>query len=199
MDRLNKIERIKDELHATDFIVLKAMEGHDVREYGDYKSKRQSLRNEINYLQSITDEQYELEYPNVDPLEEAKFNKLMEINNYDQSDAVNLFYLSGQPMWLDAQTRQTLRISIESYLATGAEYVTKMFGNQQFTFPTQAWLSMLNALEVYAAEALNVTEAHKAAVNALETIEDIEQYDITDGYPEKLNLTQEWLRQRSQE
>jgi hypothetical protein len=53
---------------------------------------------------------------------------------------------------------------------------------------------MLNALEVYAAEALNVTESHKAAVNALTTIEEIEQYDITTGYPEKLNLTQEWLR-----
>lgn len=129
----------------------------------------------------------------------AKIEKIAEIEDYDASDAVNQFLLGSVPMWLDAPTRQQLRISIEAYQSMGAEQVTKWFMGQQFTFPTSAWLTMLNALEVYAAEALNVTEAHKAAVNALETIEDIEQYDITDGYPEKLNLTQEWLRQRSQE
>ena len=99
--------------------------------------------------------------------------------------------------WLAAQTRQQLRISIEAYQATDAETVTKWFEGQQFTFPTSAWLQMLNALEVYAAEALNVTEAHKAAVMAMDSVEDIENYDITSGYPEKLNLTTEWLRSQS--
>ena len=97
-------------------------------------------------------------------------------------------------MWLDAQTRQTLRISIESYQAMGIDNVTKWFGGQQFTFPIQAWLTMLNALEVYAAEALNVTEAHKAAVQAMTNLEDIQNFDVTTGYPEKLNLSSEWLR-----
>jgi len=41
IDRLNKIQRLKDELYDTDFIVIKAMEGHDVRQYGDYKTMRQ--------------------------------------------------------------------------------------------------------------------------------------------------------------
>lgn len=124
----------------------------------------------------------------------AKSDKLNEINDYDSSSEVNQFFLAGQPMWLDSQTRQTLRISIESYQAMGAETVTKWFGGQQFTFPTNAWIQMLNALEVYAAEALNVTESHRVAVNGLNTIEAIESYDITAGYPEKLNLTTEWLR-----
>lgn len=188
MDRLNKIERLKDKLHETDFIVLKAMEGHDVREYGDYKSMRQSLRDEINYLETLTEEEYEEQYPIVDAVADAKHNKLMEISVYDQSDNVNQFLLGNIPMWLDAPTRQQLRISIESYQATGAETATKWFGGEEFTFPIETWLQMLNALEVYAAEALNVTESHKAAVNALTTIEDIESYDITVGYPQKLNL-----------
>lgn len=122
-------------------------------------------------------------------LQEAKQNKIQEIISYDESSEVNEFYLADQPMWLDAPTRQTLRISIESYIAMGIENVTKWFGGQQFTFPTTAWLQMLNALEVYAAEALNVTEAHKAAVMAMDNIEDVEEYDITIGYPEKLNLS----------
>lgn len=129
-------------------------------------------------------------------LADAKAGKVGEIEAYDQSGEVNQFYLGGIPMWLDAPTRQQLRISIEAYQAMGAETVTKWFGGREFTFPTSAWLQMLNALEVYAAEALNVTEAHKAAVAALTSIEEVEAYDITAGYPEKLNLNTEWLRSR---
>lgn len=127
-------------------------------------------------------------------LAQAKANKLAEIEAYDQSDAVNQFSLGGAPMWLDAPTRQQLRISIEAYQATGAETVTKWFGGQEFTFPTSAWLRMLNALEVYAAEALNVTEAHKSAVNALDSVDAVAGFDITAGYPDKLNFDAEWLR-----
>lgn len=128
-------------------------------------------------------------------LANAKENKLYEIMGYDQSDSVNVFYLAEQPMWLDAPTRQTLRISIESYQAMGIESATKWFNGQRFTFPVTVWLTMLNALEVYAAEALNVTESHKAAVNALETVEEVEAYDITVGYPAPLNLTTQWIAQ----
>lgn len=194
INRLNKIQRLKDELYDTDFIVIKAMEGYDVRQYGDYKTMRQQIRNEINLIEGMTDAQYDELYPIVDELGDAKRTKLMEINIYDQSDNVNLFYLAGQPMWLDAQTRQTLRTSIESYQAVGSETVTKWFGEHEYTFPTSAWLIMLNALEIYAAEALNVTESHKAAVIAMNSVEDIDDYDFTTGYPEKLNLTTEWLR-----
>lgn len=118
----------------------------------------------------------------------AKSRKLAEIEAYDQSDAVNSFTLGGAPMWLDAPTRQQLRISIEAYQAQGIETVAKWFNGQEFTFPVALWLAMLNALEVYAAEALNVTEAHKAAVMALDTIEAVEAYDHTAGYPAKIEF-----------
>ena len=127
-------------------------------------------------------------------LEQARSAKVMDIEEYDNSSHVNEFLLGGVPMWLDAQTRQQLRVSIEAYQATGAGSVTKWFGGQEFTFPTSAWLTMLNALEVYAAEALNVTELHKAAVMALGSVEEVESYDITQGYPQKLNLSTEWMR-----
>lgn len=132
-------------------------------------------------------------------LERAKADKINEIEDYDQSNEVNQFFLADQPMWLDAQTRQTLRISIESYAALGIENATKWFGGHQFTFPVNVWLQMLNALEVYAAEALNTTESHKANVEALTTIQEVKNYDFTTNYPEKLNLSGEWLRQLGQE
>ena len=40
---------------------------------------------------------------------------------------------------------------------------------------------------MYASDALNVTEAHKAAINALESVEDVEAYEFS-GYPEKLSF-----------
>lgn len=140
--------------------------------------------------------------PEPEPTEEelterAREDKLMEINAYDNSNQVNIFYLAGQPLWLDAQTRQTLRISIESYQAMGIESVTKWFGGQQYTFPTIAWLQMLVALEVYAAEALNVTEQHRVEVQNLTTREEIEAYDVTVGYPEPLDLSAETMNKAS--
>lgn len=131
-------------------------------------------------------------------IERARENKLAEIDAYDDSIHVNIFYLAGQPLWLDAQTRQTLRISIESYQAMGIESVTKWFNDQQYTFPTMAWLQMLVALEVYAAEALNATEMHRSTVRHLETREEIEAYDITAGYPEILNLDAETMAKAGQ-
>ena len=50
------------------------------------------------------------------------------------------------------------------------------------------WKQMLVALEVYAGDAINVTEAHKAAIEALATIEDVEAYDFSANYPTKLSF-----------
>lgn len=63
MDRLNKIERLKDRLYATDYIVLKEYEGIDVSEHGDFHEERQAIRDEINRLQALTDEEYYEAYP----------------------------------------------------------------------------------------------------------------------------------------
>ena len=47
----------------------------------------------------------------------------------------------------------------------------------------------LAQVQLYANQCYGVTERHKAAVNALETIEAVEAYDFTIGYPEKLSFT----------
>lgn len=134
-----------------------------------------------------------LEYVEPEPtpeelLERARQNKLADIDDYDSSSNVNEFTINDNPLWLDFQLRQQLRTSIEAYQAMGISTVTKMFEEQEYTFPVTTWLAMLNALEVYAAEALNVTLTHKIAVKALNSIEDIEDYDITANYPQKLEF-----------
>ena len=121
-------------------------------------------------------------------LEQAKREKIMEIEEYDRSEAVNSFTIGNQTMWLTVDERQQLATQISSNEAIGRDTMTRWFNGQEFTFPIATWKQMLVALEVYAGDALNVTESHKAAVNALETIEEVDNYDITAGYPEKLSF-----------
>ena len=45
---------------------------------------------------------------------------------------------------------------------------------------------MLNALELYALDCYNVTQAHLVAVNNMNFAEQIENYDYAVGYPNKL-------------
>lgn len=120
-------------------------------------------------------------------LARAKASKIAELEAYDASDAVNSFSVDGKQMWLDAATRQQLRISLDAMQQAGRETVTKWFDGLEYTYPIDVWYYMLGLVEVYASDALNVTESHKAAINALDDIEDVEAYQFT-GYPEKLSF-----------
>ena len=119
-------------------------------------------------------------------LEQAKREKIFEIEDYDRSEAVNSFTIGNQTMWLTVSERQQLATQINSNEAIGRETMTRWFNGHEFTYPIASWKQMLVALEVYAGDALNVTEGHKSAVNALTSIDDVEAYDYTTGYPEKL-------------
>ena len=50
---------------------------------------------------------------------------------------------------------------------------------------------MLDKIEVYALNCFDTTSKHKRNVYQLSTIEEIENYDYTSGYPEKLTFTYE--------
>lgn len=116
----------------------------------------------------------------------AKSSKISEINAYDRSGAVNSFTIGGQSMWLTVDERQQLATQISANEAIGRSTMAKWFGGVSYEFPLGTWKQMLVALEVYAGDALNVTESHKAAVMAMDDIANVEAYDITAGYPERL-------------
>lgn len=119
-------------------------------------------------------------------LASAKFKKIEELKKYDSSTAVNSFSVNGKDIWLDAQTRQQLRISLDAMKDAGRDSATKWFDGVMYEYPMDMWYAMLGAVEVYASDALNVTEQHKAAINSLSSVEEVEAYDFTVGYPEKL-------------
>ena len=89
-------------------------------------------------------------------------------------------------MWLTVDERQQLATQINANKSIGRETMTKWFNGHEFTFPIPEWEQMLVALEVYCGDALNVTESHKAAVEAMDDADEVIAYDITLGYPEKL-------------
>ena len=120
-------------------------------------------------------------------LARAKSAKIAELEAYNKSDAVDSFTINGKVMWLDHDLRQQLRISLDALSQAGRENVTKWFDGIEYTYPIDVWYYMLGLVEVYASDALNVTESHKAAINALESVEDVEAYEFS-GYPEKLSF-----------
>lgn len=121
-------------------------------------------------------------------IEAVKTMVLQEITAYDTSEAVNSFTLQGKQMWLPKETRVGLVNSITIEKAAGKETTVLWFDGEKYELPVDTALQMLSALELYALECYNVTAAHKAAVSTLDNVEEIIAFDITEGYPEKLNF-----------
>lgn len=121
-------------------------------------------------------------------LEEAKEMLLAEIDAYDTSPAVNGFSLNGATVWLDKSTRVGLMNSTTITKAMGQPTTTLWLGESKMEVPCDTAIQLLSALEMYALECFNVTAAHKKAVSELNSIEEVEKYDITAGYPAQLRM-----------
>lgn len=175
-------------------------------------------------------------------IEQAKDDKLEAIEEYDNSDAVNVFYvlkdggnvptwenmteseqidfvrkyvktmLPSQwyelsleeknayirnvyieehkiPDWFTAAERSNHKDSIDAAETLGIETLDVPIAGQSITIPVQSAKLMLAQIQLYADACYRVTETHKATVNAIETIEEVDAYDYTIGYPEKLTFT----------
>lgn len=123
------------------------------------------------------------------PLELAKKRVIRSIEDYDSSDNVNSFYLNGVKVWLNKDTRVGLMNSLTIEKNAGKEQSTLWFNSICITINCDAAIQMLSALELYALNCYNVTAEHKVAVEELTSLADVEEYDYTSGYPQKLTFT----------
>ena len=119
-------------------------------------------------------------------LKQAKVDKIAEIAAYDTSDKVNGFILNGQIVWLDKATRVGLMNSTTIERDLGQETTELWLGEHNLIIKCDLAIQLLQQLEVYALKCFNVTATHKKEVNNLSTIEEINSYDITKDYPDKL-------------
>lgn len=134
-----------------------------------------------------------VEYVTPEPTEEEKLkfekeHKIREIERFDSSKDVNSFSIDGIELWLDKATRVGLKLRFESEAATGKESTTLWSNGIEFVLPLEMAVKMLYGLELYASACYDNTQRHIAAVDKLESVEDIRAYDHRSGYPEKLVL-----------
>lgn len=127
-------------------------------------------------------------------LEQARVEKLMEIESYDSSSDVNecLIHYNGEtiPYWADKTTRTTLKEAVRDCIAVGLDKYRldlREYG-VSMEIDCELMLGMLQELEVYAIRCYNKTTDHIYAVKAMDNIEDIEAYDYQSDYPSKLEF-----------
>lgn len=126
--------------------------------------------------------------PEPTTIEGRKILKQMQIDEYDQSSNVNGFYLGGQLMWLDRETRASLRNTIESFSLIGRSELDIWYGTTRITLDLNTARQLLAILEVYATDCYNVTIQHKIAVENMTDIDDVINFDITADYPAMPNF-----------
>lgn len=123
-------------------------------------------------------------------LDDAKHEKIAEIEAYDESDAVNGFDVGfvGKIIttWITPDKRSNYKNSVDAAELIGMETVNPILNGLQISIPTQMAKMALAQIQIYADRCYIVTEQHKAQVMALECIADVDAFDITAGYPEKL-------------
>lgn len=121
-------------------------------------------------------------------LAQAKADKVREIEAYDTSSTVNEFFYQNVPFWLPRETRVSVRSTAQIMQEAGKAEMTLWLGDVNVTLPIEQILQILSALEIYALECYNQTAMHKATINSLDSVDAVQSYDHTTGYPEKLYL-----------
>ena len=163
-----------------------------------YVNEEKSTLYDIMLLQGTNDQiddiyyniqvDFGIESP-ISKLDQAKKEVIRKIDEYDTSVNVNSFKLNGVDVWLSKDTRVGLMNSISIEKAAGKEQSVLWFNSICVTVNCDSAIQMLSALELYALDCYNKTAEHKVNVQNLSSIEEVHNYDYTQGYPNKLEFT----------
>lgn len=125
-------------------------------------------------------------------IENAKTEMKSMIDKYDNGSSVNAFTINGTiEHWFTVQERTNYKSSIDAAKLVGVETLSFYVGDTMLSVPTEMAEVMLAQIQLYADQCFIVTKQHKANVDALETIEEVDAYNYRVGYPEKLNFNLE--------
>lgn len=123
-----------------------------------------------------------------DVLDSAKSAVLADIEAYDTSSEVNGFVLNGARVWLDFELRDRVYQGNERLQRIGRTGTTLWLGNQCYDLSIDQAQNIISHIEAYAKDCYNVTAQHKAAVEKMQTLEEVLAYDYKEGYPEQLKM-----------
>lgn len=130
-----------------------------------------------------------VEETEAEKLARAKAKKLIEIEQYAQSSAVNEFDVNGIKAWFPPDLRSNYSTSLRANEFLSNENVTFAVGGRAMATSRHNARYMLAQIQVYADATYMVTQKHKAVVAQLQSVEQVENYDNTKGYPQKLVFT----------
>lgn len=159
-------------------------------------SKEQVKFREDNPNASIK-EVFDMELKNetyIEPSEEellrnAKDEKIHQLNLYDNSSDVNEFSINEEiKTWFTPEQRANYKNSIDSAKLLGVNNLQLFINNDIVDITTDKAAQLLAMIQLYADTCYIVTKQHENAINVLDSVEDVESYDYTTGYPQKLNF-----------
>lgn len=133
--------------------------------------------------------------PIEESLEQVIDKTLYKLEQYDSSSAVNICYIVigdyKMQYWANKNERSVLKTAVQDCLTQGrTNYRLDLRSeNISIDMDCETLLNILSALEVYAIDCYNKTTDHIFAIKKLQTIEEVNNYDYTIGYPEKLTFT----------
>lgn len=125
-------------------------------------------------------------------LEDAKREKLHEIDSYDNSEEVNSFTINNTiSAWFSSEERSGYKNSIDSAKVLGVKELSLFVGDKLITVSVEEAEYMLASIQLYADSCFMVTKRHKIEIESLESIEEVDEYNYKVGYPERLNFNTE--------
>ena len=141
---------------------------------------------------SISEYKFMYDKMGVDEVEQVDLLKdklKLEIERYDSSLDVNSFFISGVQTWIDKATRVGLKLRFEAEKRLGKTETVLWQNGVQFPLSLEGDLTafdMLDGIELYASSCYDTTQKHLANIVTLTSVREVENYDYTAGYPQKL-------------
>lgn len=133
--------------------------------------------------------QMELSPKHIRTVEEAKNEMLHKIEQYDQSDNVNSFLVNNNiTAWFTPQERSNYKSSIDAAKLLGMDILSFYINDIMLNVSPINAEQMLAQIQLYADQCFIITKQHKAAVESLQTIEEIDNYNYISNYPDRLNF-----------
>lgn len=121
-------------------------------------------------------------------LEEDIQNKIDEINKYDTSDEINIFYIDEIPMWFNKTDRVILKDRFEREIALSKEETLIKYKTYVIKLTPAKALEIITNISQYADLCFDKTCEHIIKVSVLQNRKDVKNYNYKVGYPSVLHL-----------
>lgn len=117
----------------------------------------------------------------------AKSNKIAQLEAYNDSDEINNFTVvignDSFTDWLTPNQRANYKNSIDSAELLNMQVVKPVINGIELELNLTVAKTALARIQIYADRCFGVTEKHRAAINALNTIAAVDNYNFKTGYP----------------